>query len=442
MGLRTKKSIFYTMLTNISRILLASVLVLSGFVKAVDPKGTMYKLQEYANAFSIDAFSDDWLLFFAIMLAATEFLLGVFMLMGVYRKFVAFMVFLVFVLFTPFTLYVAISDIVPDCGCFGDAIGMSNTASFLKNLFLLMLSVIVFLGRRRFVANISAKSRWMVFLFAVFYISFVETVSLSYIPVLDFRHYAVGNNLRELVQGEGDVYKVVMTYEKDSVQRDFEQDSLPDATWRFVESRSVLVAEGRKPVIGDFSILEWESDYDVAEDILADTGYVCVLVAEFLEEASVGRVDKINDLYDYCLENDVPFYAATSSGEEDIRLWRKRTGAEYPVYWADNMLLRGMVRANPGLLLIDNGVIVGKWNVGSMPEPQQMMSPEYYVQAKETVMDMNGKLFWAVLFAVPLLFIVLLDLVAGRKGKNAKTDAGDAVVSVAAVEEKDEIPIE
>ena len=422
MGLRSKKSIFYTMLTNISRVLLALVLVLSGFVKAVDPKGTMYKLQEYADAFSIDAFSNEWLLFFAIILAAAEFLTGVFLLMGVYRRFMAFVAFLFFIIFTPFTLYVAISDIVPECGCFGDAIGMSNTASFVKNLFLLTLAVIVFLGRKRFVVNITAKNRWMVVLFAVFYIAFVETMSLSYVPVLDFRNYAVGNNLRELVQGENDTYKVVMAFEKNGETRLFEQDSLPDDTWQFVENRSVLVAEGRKPVIGDFSILDWESDYDVAEDILADTAFVCILVAEFLEDASVGRVDKINDLYDYCLEYGISFVAATSSGEEDIELWRKRTGAEYPVYWADNLLLRSMTRANPGVLLLDNGVIVGKWNVAVMPEAEQMISPMSHRKAKDEMFGMDGKLFWTLLFVLPLVVIVLIDLATGRKKRAVKEE--------------------
>ena len=423
MVLRNKKSIFYTVLTNICRVLLALVLVLSGFVKAVDPKGTMYKLQEYTDAFSIDVFSNDWLLFFAIILAAGEFLLGLFMLMGVYRRFVAYMVFLVFVLFTPFTLYVAVTDAIPDCGCFGDAIAMSATTSFLKNLVLLLLSLIVFLGRRRYVVNISAKNRWMVVLFSVFYIALVETMSLSYVPVLDFRNYAVGNNLRELVQGESDTYKIMRIFEKDSVQRAFEMDSLPDETWRFVEDRSVLVAEGRKPVIGDFAILDWESDYDVAPDVLADTGYVCILVSEFLEDASVGRVDKINDLYDYSLEHNVTFFAATSSDEADIELWRKRTGAEYPIYWADNVMLRGMTRANPGVLLLNNGVVVGKWNVAGMPEAEQMMSSESFRKEKDEVFGINGRKFWVLLLVLPLAVIVLIDLATGRKKKTIKEEA-------------------
>ena len=424
MGLRSKKSIFYTMLTNISRVVLALVLVLSGFVKAVDPQGTMYKLQEYADAFSVNLFSADWLLFFAIILAAFEFLTGVFLLIGVYRKFVTFVVFPVFLVFTPLTLYIAMSDAVSDCGCFGDAIGLSNKASFYKNLFLLLLSFIVFLGRRRFVVYLSAKNRWMAVLFSIFYIVLVEGISLYFVPVIDFRNYAIGNDLRELVQGENDSYEVVMTFEKNGERRDFKQDSIPDETWQFVENRSVLVSKGKEPVIDDFSILDWENDYDVSETILADTGAVFIMVAEFLEEASVGRVDKINELYDYCLDNELLFVAATSSDEANIELWRKRTGAEYPIYWADNILLRNMIRANPGVLLIRDGVVTGKWNVWNMPDAEQMMllkNADNKIRIGSLHLD--NTFFWILLFVLPMAVIVLIDLATGRKSNPVKNIA-------------------
>ena len=439
MGLQGKKNVLYTVLVNLSRVVLALVLVLSGFVKAVDPKGTMYKLQEYADAFSIDLFSADWLLFFAIVLASVEFLLGVFLLLGTYRRIVSMAVFLVFVFFTPFTLFLAISDVVSDCGCFGDAVGMSNWESFFKNLLLFLLSVTVFVGRRHFVFGLSVKNRWLATLFAVFYIAVVQAMSLSYIPVLDFRNYAVGNDLRELVQGESDIYKVVLTYEKDGNKLDFTQDSLPDETWRFVESRSELVAEGRKPVVSDFAILDWESDYDMTEEMLADTGFVCFIVAESLSEASVGRVDKINDLYDYCLERGIRFCAATSSDEEEILLWRKHTGAEYPIYWADYMLLRTIVRANPGVVLLKDGVVVGKWNVTSMPDIEQMMSLGVSDKlVKDAVWGIDGKIFWSLLFFLPLLAIILLDLATGYRTKLAKPETL-VEVHTACAEENDTI---
>ena len=431
MGSQNKKSVFYTVSTNISRVVLALVLVFSGFVKAVDPKGTMYKLQEYAETFSIDAFSNDWLLFFAIVLAAAEFLIGVFLLMGVYRKPVATIVLLVFVLFTPFTMYMAVASPMADCGCFGDAFEVPNWLSFLKNLFLFVLAFVVFLGRRRFVCYISAKNRWMVSLFAIAYVAFIEGIALSFVPVLDFRNYAVGNNLRELVQGKNDVYKSVLVYEKGGVQHEFAQDSLPDETWSFVDARSELVAKGAAPVIGDFSILDWNDDYDMAETVLADTGFVCIVVSEMLEEASFGRVDKINDLYDYSLEHGISFFAVTSSNEDNISLWRKRTGAEYPIYWADNMMLRAITRANPGLMILKDGVVVGKWNVENMPAEERMMSLEAVGgRARAEVFGIPGLHFWLFVLIAPLVLISFLDLLTGRKKKQLQTTAPEKTENI------------
>ena len=423
MGLQVKNGKIYTLLTNISRFVLAIVLMVSGFVKAVDPMGAMYKLQEYASAFSADILSDDWMLFFAILQAALEFLAGIFLLLGVYRKPLAVFVLLMFLFFTPFTLYIAIAGPVDDCGCFGDAVTLTNTETFLKNLFLLMLAVAVFLGRRRFVYNISSKSRWMAVIFSIFYIAVLEGVSLSHLPVVDFRPYAVGNDLRGMVQASYDTYEVVSVYEKDGERREFSEDNIPDSSWLFVESRSELVTKGEKPLISDFSIVDWDEDYDIAEDVLADTGYVCILAIEEVEKASVSRVDKINDLYDYCLENSVPFYAATSSEEEAIALWRRRTGAEYPIYWADASMLRTMVRANPGLLLLKNGVVVGKWDSADIPDIELLpASPTRMPDKVSTLFTrVRGLRFWLLFLAVPLLLIAAGDALAfRRKGQSEK----------------------
>ena len=149
MGLQIKKSTLFTMLTNICRVVLALVLVFSGFVKAVDPKGTMYNLQEYLLAFSVDSYSNEWLLLFTTIFAAVEFLLGIFLLLGVYRKFVSAIVFVLFIFFAMLTCYIYVYNPIPDCGCFGDVLVLSNKMTFIKNLFLLLLAVVVFFAITR-----------------------------------------------------------------------------------------------------------------------------------------------------------------------------------------------------------------------------------------------------------------------------------------------------
>ena len=416
MGLRIKKSTLFTMLTNICRVVLALVLVASGFVKAVDPKGTMYKMQEYLSAFTIDnIFSEEWLLLFASILAAVEFLLGLFMLMGVYRKFVSTFVFILFLFFTLFTSYIAVYDPVSDCGCFGDVWVLSNEQTLLKNLFLLLLATIVFCGRRRFIRNVSYRNRWAVVLYSIFYIVFVEGLSLVHVPVIDFRQYKVGNDLRVLTQSSPDKYKIVSLYERGEEFCYFDEDTVPGNDWVFVEATSVLDVKGEPAVIDDFSILDWKNDYDVAEDVLSDTGYVCVIVSEAVENASVNRIDRVNDLYDYCLENGIQFYMATSSDEENMELWQKRTGAEYDLHWADKSMLRDMTRANPGLVLIKDGIIKGKWTASDIPEPELVFAP---ISKSGFLAFLDNALqrwySWLLLLAIPLLVLSYFDFLVAR----------------------------
>lgn len=416
MGLRIKKSTLFTMLTNICRVVLALVLVASGFVKAVDPKGTMYKMQEYLSAFTIDnIFSEEWLLLFASILAAVEFLLGLFMLMGVYRKFVSTFVFILFLFFTLFTSYIAVYDPVSDCGCFGDVWVLSNEQTLLKNLFLLLLATIVFCGRRRFIRNVSYRNRWAVVLYSIFYIVFVEGLSLVHVPVIDFRQYKVGNDLRVLTQSSPDKYKIVSLYERGEEFCYFDEDTVPGNDWVYVEATSVLDVKGEPAVIDDFSILDWKNDYDVAEDVLSDTGYVCVIVSEAVENASVNRIDRVNDLYDYCLENGIQFYMATASDEENMELWQKRTGAEYDLHWADKSMLRDMTRANPGLVLIKDGIIKGKWTASDIPEPELVFAP---ISKSGFLAFLDNALqrwySWLLLLAIPLLVLSYFDFLVAR----------------------------
>ena len=421
----------YTVATNVCRWVLALVLIVSGFVKAVDPVGSMYKLQEYVDAFSLGVFSDEFLMLAAMLQAALEFLLGISLLMGIYRRFVTWFTPLVMLFFTVLTFVIYRGDAVADCGCFGDAVTLSNGETFAKNVLLLLLSLVVFLGRRRLVYYISSKSRWMVTLFAIFYIAFAGIVSLSHLPVVDFSPYAVGEDLRALTEGTPGEYSVVDVYGRDSVLLEVADGELPDSSWTYIESRPVLVKEAVPPVIGDFAILDWEADLDVVPELLADSGYVCVVVIEDVERASVSSVDKINELYDYCLDTDVPLIAATASEDDAIELWRKRTGAEYPVLWTEEAGARKRIRANPGLVLIKDGVIAGKWNVADLPAVEvYSVSATRMPDGVDALLGyVQGWRFWILLLVLPLLFIVVVDALAcrndGKEGDGAMQPEND-----------------
>ena len=387
-------------LVNVCRWLLALVMMLSGLLKAVDPVGAVYKLQEYAAAFSLSAISEDWLLAVAIAQAAVEFLLGLYLFVGIYRRVAPFVALLAMLLFTPLSLYLWISGAVSDCGCFGESVALSNGATLLKNILLLFFAVVVFVGRSLFILKQSSKVRWAVVLFSLCYIFGLQSFCLSHLPLIDFGSYAVGNNLRSMVaavpeQGE---------------------------------------ADGKTERV-EFSIIDWESDTELADELLADTGYVCIVPVESVEAASVTHIDKINDLYDYCTANDIRFCAVSSSGEEEVFLWAKRTGAEYPMYWADEAMLRSMLRSNPGLVLLKDGVIVGKWAAADIPSVEELeKSPTLMPDA---VAPSYGELrhlpFWLLLLGCVLFLFMFLDaLIAGVryviKRKSAGKKTAQAVI--------------
>lgn len=412
MVLSNKKRAVTALAVNIARLLLAAVLLVSGFVKAVDPMGLSYKLGDYAAAFGVVTIDDGWLLFAATMLSAAEFVLGVLLLMGVYKRVVTVLVFLFFLFFTPFTFILALWNPVRDCGCFGDAFTLSNWATFGKNVVLFLFATLCCFKRRLFVRKVSLVNRWMVLLFAICYISLLEGASLVHLPVVDFRPFYVGSNLREAVEDIPAVHKYIYRFEKGGQVMEFDELTYPDSTWNYLGSQSLTVKMGKPAKVSDFAFLDSEGE-DYAQQILADTGYVCMVVMSSIEKADESRADKINDMHDYCIAKGIPFYAATSSDEDMVEVWRKRTGAEYSILWADEIMLKTVVRANPGMLLIKDGVVVGKWNVADLPPVEKFSQSQTGMpdRAKSIYSYIRGWKRWVFLFVVPLFIIMFIDVV-------------------------------
>ena len=428
MELPTKKRALTAALANLSRLLLGVVLAASGFVKAVDPKGLFYKLNEYATAFSLDAIPEMWLELASFALPVAEFLLGVLLLMGVYNRLVTKLVFIAFLLFTPFTLLIALWNPVQDCGCFGDAIHLSNWATFAKNMLLLACATMVCIKHRLFVRKISSSNRWMVTIFSVFFISAVAAVGMYNLPIIDFRPFAVGSDLRAATEDIPSEYEVIYRLEKDGHIEEFTDETYPDSTWKYLGSRTDVVKEGHPALIADFSFLDSEEN-DYAMEMLADSGYLFILVMHNIERADESRVDKINELYDFCEDSGIPFYAATSSDESEMQLWRKRTGAEYPILWADDIMLKTMIRANPGVVMLKDGKVEGKWNVEYMPQIEDYDRETTLQSLSEKQSGVCSWQSWLFVLSLSVLFFVVFDLLAGdKKKKPVKTDENSEII--------------
>ena len=359
---------------NICRIVLALTFIFSGFVKAVDPLGTQYKIQDYLTAIGIGRMVPDFTtLASSVLLAATEFFLGICLLFAIRRRMVSKLVLGIMTVMTPLTLWLAISNPISDCGCFGDALVLTNWQTLWKNVILLGAAIVVWKWPLEQARLISQSNQWIVMNYSlVFILLFISVKSLYTLPQFDFRPYHIGADIREgwtkMMEGEDTPY-----------------------TDLFIEQ----VSDGE----------------DLTEQILNDKGYTFLLVAPHLEQADDSRLDEINQMYEYSLDNDYPFYCLTASGEKAIGSWRDQTGAEYAFCQTDDIILKTMIRSNPGLLLLKDGKVIRKWSHNDLPTEEELTTRledcELGQLPTETV---TTKILWVLTwFVLPLVLLTIAD---------------------------------
>ena len=405
-------------IVNIARLLLAVVFIFSGFVKAVDPLGTQYKIHDYLEAMHLPALLPDVVtLGLSVALAALEFSLGLFMLFAIRRRLTSRLTLFMLLVMTPLTLWLAVSNAVADCGCFGDAVVLTNWQTFWKNVLLLAAAIVVARWPQEMFRFVSKSNQWIVINYTVLFILAVSAVSLYDLPQFDFRPYHVGASIPEGMEipegAEHPQFETTFILEKDGLQREFTLEDYPDSTWTFIDSHTVQLTKGYVPPIHDFSMTLVDGGDDITDMVLEDTAYTFLLVAPQLENADDAYLDRINQLYEYCQEHDYPFYGLTASGEAAINRWCDMTGAEYPFCHTDETTLKTIIRSNPGLLLLKQGTVIRKWSHNRLPviddaltsQPLEQFEighlPEDSVPRKILLL-----LLW---FVLPLTLLVIAD---------------------------------
>ena len=259
-------------------------------------------------------------------------------------------------------------------------------------------------------------------------------------PVFDFRPYHIGADIKagmEIPEGvKLPVYETIFTYQKDGVKKDFTIDNFPtDTTWTFVESQTVLKEKGYEPPIKDFVVISNDDGADITEEIL-NSNYVFLLVSPWLEKADDSSMDLINEVYDYSLDHGYKFYCVTASSDEAISRWQDYTGAEYPFATMDEITLKTIIRSNPGMILLKDGVVIRKWSNFSLPDEYQLSG----TLEELPIGQLDDNTFWTkvtemlVWFFGPLILFIIIDLIwlnihrkkkfvpAPNKGVNEKKD--------------------
>ena len=404
------------MTVNLCRIIVALTFIFSGFVKAIDPIGLQYKLQDYLGAIGIPGFLPDWmLLIMAVLLAAVEFCMGIFLLFAIQRRLISKSIVVFMSIMTLITVWLVVANPVKDCGCFGDALHLTNPETLVKNIILLGCSIAIMQRPLAMFRFISESNQWIVINYTIVFIFVSSGLSLYYLPLFDFRPYRIGTNIPRGMEipkdAEQPLFETTFIMEKGGQRKEFTLNDYPDSTWKFIDSKTVQVKEGYIPPIHDFSVADRKTGKDLTDSVLRHKGYTFLLIAPYLERADDSNFGDIDQLYEYAQTYNIPFYCLTASTAKAIQRWRDITGAEYPFCITDETTLKTIVRSNPGLLLLKDGTIINKWSHNQLPNGAKLSLPITQSALGKMPQDsVPGKILEIILwFILPLTLLTLAD---------------------------------
>ncbi len=368
------------MFKHIARILLGLTFVFSGFVKGIDPWGSAYKFTDYFNAFEMP-----WLVNLAfglgILLAAVEFFIGTALIFNFFLRIFSWLTLAFMVFFTGLTLVLALTNPVTDCGCFGDALVITNWQTFYKNIVLLALALIVFVQRKKFagkngpVLSIAFTTMTMVFYF------YLVSYSYNHLPIIDFSPYKVGVNIPEAMSipdgAPKAIYENKLIYKnlQTGKEKEFTEANIPwqdTLNWKYVKSEDpVLIQKGYTPPIHDFRIETAEGE-DIKDFFLYDDKYTFIVIASNLQKSNKEGMRKIASLAVEVKNKGYNFILLTSTSPDSFDEFKNETGANFDFFNADEITLKTIVRSNPGMILLKKGTILKKYHFNNIPKPENL----------------------------------------------------------------------
>lgn len=340
-------------LARFCRFIVGAVFIFSGIVKLISPVGTSLIMKEYFAAFHL-GFLTPAALELGIVLAALEFMTGVALLLRLRFELATWLALVLISIFTPLTLYLALFNPIADCGCFGEAVHLTNWQTFFKNLILLPFILVLFIWRKKIKRDVHPVAEWI---FVVLFALFATAVLLQTFlwgPLAEFTDYKTGYEIKEApVQSAEELYDTVFIYEKDGEQQIFSMDNLPDSTWTFVDATTTAMGGAVKPSDADFMIEDPDGN-DITAGLLSRHNVLLMTIFypdKFVRKHPVEAIAKIKSVAD---AQGQDFVLVASDNMEEV-------GEICPVNRADLKLLMTFNRSNGGVTLLDEGTIIRKW---------------------------------------------------------------------------------
>ncbi|GAO31417.1 BT_3928 family protein [Geofilum rubicundum] len=397
----------------ISRLVPAIVFIFSGFVKAIDPVGGAVKFEDYFSAFQM-AWLAPIALPLSIALAALEFVVGFYLLFNLYMRKVTTIALIMMAVFTLLTFYISIFNPVSDCGCFGDAITLTNWQTFGKNVVIIVFTYIAFHFRADYMNPYPAGRQFTVAALALIYIIGLGLYNYYNLPMVDFRPYKIGVNIPDQMTvpegAEMSEYETLFLLEKDGHQETFSVDDYPyeDTTWVFVDSETRVIKEGYLPPLQTFALMLPESGDNVVEEIMGQPGAVFWMISPELSQIPEAAILPLAELAENARQKGIPFYCITSSGSQEMEAFDEANKTMFSYLQSDETTLKTIIRSNPGLVMLYDGTITAKWHYRNLPGSSIMHQP-LATSIEQQRNRQTTNLLWLNIFALLLIPVVIFN---------------------------------
>ena len=366
------------LLVTIARIIVGVLFIFSGLVKAIDPLGLNYKMQEFFEVWASEGYATgmmNWLhsysFFFTILMITAEVALGVALLVGWRKKLTLRLLLLLMLFFIFLTSYVLFSGKIRSCGCFGDCIPLTPIQTFTKDIILLALVIFLLLKQRYIEPLFKELLPFAFVLIAIIATGFLQMHVIEHLPITDCLPYKKGNDILELRKMPADAvpdkYSYSFVYEKNGEKKEFTKD-FPDSTWKFVDRKQVLIEKGKNnvPKINDFSLTD-SSGNDSTEAILTKPAAYLFFLKDM--DGSADRwLSVFTDIAKKAKQQNIPLYIVTSETKKVEAFFNKTNSYNLPVFTCDATAIKTAARANPTLLIMKGAVVQQKYSWADMKD--------------------------------------------------------------------------
>lgn len=355
------------------RIIVGVLFIFSGLIKANDPLGLSYKMNEFFEVLHM-AWLNPYSLVFSVLMNAFEIIAGIAVLLGYGMRVFSFLLLLLILFFTFLTGFALFSGTIKECGCFGDCIKLTATETFYKDVVLLLMILVIFFYRKQIQPLFKNKKLILVLMASGIIFPFaIQWYTLNHLPIIDCLPYKVGNNIPEKMKlppgAKPDRYETVLIYEKDGIAKEFTMDNYPwdDSTWVFKDRKDKLVEKGdAEPAIKDFYLSDFNGGNQTDALLTADKP-VYLFLSENTAKAGYGWDAKMHDLQKKAQNGEIYLYGVTASDQQSVEAFKQAHQLQFEFLQMDGVAIKTAGRSNPCLMKIENGTITGKWHYNDIP---------------------------------------------------------------------------